>query len=342
MGDPGDAAEQSRGKERGRRISRVHLNIGPECNNNCLFCMEQDRDGRRTVNGALAGDKIRAILEENRGAEEVCFTSGEPTLVPDLPRYIRWASRLGYGRVSLMTNGRRLAYADYCSRLVDSGLDHFYVSVHGHTARLHDSLVRTPGAFAQTVTGLDNVGRLLARSVGLHSSTVVTRRNLGHLQAICAFLRGRRVQQVVFNVMQATGRADAHFERLFPPYQEIAATFARLIQDLDEEAPPVFLVDIPRCATERIPGFNRGVLEAYVHYEVGAELRCAQAPEGKGAETRRQLSDGETVEIARADHDTWQRSKREACKRCKYDGACPGVWNNYLKRYGWEGLDPVK
>jgi len=303
--------------------------------------MEQDREGRREVNAGLAPDRIRAILDQERGAEEVCFTSGEPTLVADLPRYIRWASALGYGKVSLMTNGRRLAYADYCQRLADSGLNHFYISVHGHTARLHDGLVRTPGAFAQTVAGLDNAAQLIARGVTLHSSTVVTRRNLVHMQAICAFLRGRGVQQVVFNVMQATGRADAHFERLFPSYQEIAATFARLLKDLEEDAPPVFLVDIPRCATERIPGFNRGVLEAYVHYEVGAELRCPEAPEGAGHNTRRRLPDGETVEIARADHDTWQRGKRKACSRCKYDEACPGVWKNYLKRYGWEGLKPV-
>ena len=303
--------------------------------------MEQDRQGRRRVNGALAHDKIRAILEECRGAAEVCFTSGEPTLVAALPRYIRWAAQLGYPRVSLMTNGRRLAYADYCARLVDSGLNHFYISVHGHTARLHDGLVRTPGALAQTVTGLDNAARLQARGVALHSSTVVTRRNLNHLQAIYSFLRGRAVQQVVFNVMQATGRAEAHFQRLFPPYSEIAAVFARLLKDLDEEAPPVFLVDIPRCATERIPGFNRGVLEAYTHYEVGAELRCAEAPEGEEKQTRRVLSDGETVEIARADHDTWQRSKREACGRCKYEKQCPGVWNAYLKHHGWDGLEPV-
>ena len=65
----------------GRTERRIHLNIGPECNNNCLFCMEQDRQGRRRVNGALTPERVRGILEQNRGSGEACFTSGEPTLV---------------------------------------------------------------------------------------------------------------------------------------------------------------------------------------------------------------------------------------------------------------------
>ncbi len=282
--------------------------------------MEQDRQGRRRVNGALTPERVRGILEQNRGSGEACFTSGEPTLVSTLPRYIRWASRLGYGRVSLMTNGRRLAYADYCAQLADAGLDHFYISIHGHNAGLHDGLVRTPGAFVQTLAGLENAAALKDRGIGLHSSTVITSRNLDALEPIYVFLREHGVEQVVFNVMQATGRADKHFERLYPRYQDISSTYDILLEGLNEDCPPVFLVDIPRCATERIPGFNRGSLEQYAHYEVE--------------------EDG-TVEIQRTDHDTWQRTKRQECSRCKEDAVCPGVWNNYLARYGWDGLDPL-
>ena len=298
---------------------RIHVNIGPVCNNNCLFCMEQDRRRRQRVNGALTPQRVHAILEQNRGCGEVCFTSGEPTLVPELPDYLSWARRLGYGRISLMTNGRRLAYADYCERLVDAGLGYFYVSIHAAEARTHDGLVRVSGAFAQTVAGLKHAARLAPR-VGLHSSTVVTRRNLDSLAAIYAFLRGLGVQQVVFNVMQATGRAQTHFGRLFPPYAEISAAFGVFLEGLDERDPPVFLVDIPLCVTEQLPRRQRGKLEPYVHFEVGA---------------------GETVEIAREEHDSWQRSKQAACTDCVHDTVCPGVWNNYLARYGWSELRPV-
>ena len=321
--------------------ARIHVNVGPVCNNNCLFCMEEDRQDRRRVNGALTPGRVRAILERGRGAGEVCFTSGEPTLVAALPRYVSWARALGYPKISVMTNGRRLAYVDYCAGLVVAGLTHFYLSIHGHEARLHDGLVRTPGAFAQTVAGLRNVAR--HEGVTLHSSTVVTRRNLPHLAEIYHFLRGHGVHQVVFNVMQATGRAHAHFQRLFPSYPDIATAFGLFLEQLSEPRPPVFLVDIPACATEQLPEHNRGSLEAYVHYEVGASTSSPGGAEDAGPSPHREaMDDGQMVQISRADHDTWQRTKRPQCLDCVHDAVCPGVWNNYLARYGWEGLRPVK
>ena len=322
-----------------RAEERIHINVGPVCNNNCLFCMEENRQDRHQVNSALTPRRVRAILGRGQGAREVCFTSGEPTLVPALPRYIQWASRLGYARVSVMTNGRRLAYADYCARLVDAGLTHLYLSIHGHEARLHDGLVRTPGAFAQTVAGLRNAAR--HQGLGLHTSTVVTKRNTERFAEIYHFLRGHGVQQVVFNVMQATGRADTHFARLFPPYPAIAAAYQRFLEELDEPEPPVFLVDIPACATEQLPRFNRGNLEHYVHYEVGASPSNPGATSGEPSPHREAMDVGELVQISRADHDDWQRSKRPACATCVHDAVCPGVWNNYLARHGWEGLEPV-
>ncbi|MBZ0120903.1 MAG: hypothetical protein K8H88_28170, partial [Sandaracinaceae bacterium] len=58
---------------------RLHLSIGAVCNNNCVFCMEEDRDARYTNNSAMTEERVRWILERHRGAEEVCWTSGEPT-----------------------------------------------------------------------------------------------------------------------------------------------------------------------------------------------------------------------------------------------------------------------
>ncbi len=317
---------------------RIHVNVGPVCNNNCLFCMEHDRHDRARVNGALTPQRVREILQRGRGAAEVCFTSGEPTLVPSLTRYVGWARRLGYGRVSVMTNGRRLAYADYCATLVQAGLTHLYLSIHGHEARLHDGLVRTPGAFAQTVAGLDNAARL---GVALHTSTVVNRRNLPFLAEIYRYLRDRGVRQVVFNAMQATGRAETHFERLFPSYAEIVGVYGSFLEGLDEERPQVFLVDVPPCATEDLPMHNRGVLEQYVHYEVGADTT---SPGGDEPSPHRVAvgRSRDMVQISRADHDTWQRSKRPACAVCLHDAVCPGVWNRYIDGHGWDGLDPVE
>lgn len=40
--------------------------------------------------------------------------------------------------------------------------------------------------------------------------------------------------------------------------------------------------------------------------------------------------------------DDTARQKRAECKSCKHDPVCEGVWGNYLKRYGWDELVPVR
>ena len=67
------------------RDERVHVLTGAVCNNNCVFCMEEDRDERYVVNSQTDDAMIQAILAERAGAEEICFTSGEPTTNPHLP-----------------------------------------------------------------------------------------------------------------------------------------------------------------------------------------------------------------------------------------------------------------
>jgi len=190
------------------QAERLHVSIGAVCNNNCIFCMEEDREGRYVNNSAMTAERVRWMLESHTGAEEVCFTSGEPTTRPELPDFVTWARSLGYRRISVMTNGRRLSHLAYAAALAKAGMNRFYISIHGHTKKLHEGLTRTPDSFEQTVAGLDSIAKLKRFGVELHTSTVITDRNLPHMLDIYRFLRGHGVDQVVFNVMQANGRAD--------------------------------------------------------------------------------------------------------------------------------------
>jgi len=311
---------------------RVHISIGAVCNNNCIFCMEEDRDGRYVNNSAMTPERVRWILDGHRGAEEVCFTSGEPTTRPELPEFTGWARGLGYRRISVMTNGRRLSHLPYAAALIKAGMNRFYVSIHGHDKKLHEGLTRTPQSFEQTVAGIDTIARLKRFGVELHTSTVVTNRNLPHLLEIYRFLRAHGVDQVVFNVMQANGRADTYFEQIFPRYTEIAAAFLRLCEASGEARPMAFLVDIPLCTTEGIPDFNRGFVERYRHFDLASQ---AALPDTRRAERAQEGGGRGLVLVTRQDLDDAEREKRPACAGCRYDPQCEGVWKNYVKRYGW-------
>jgi cyclic pyranopterin phosphate synthase len=45
--------------------------------------------------------------------------------------------------------------------------------------------------------------------------------------------------------------------------------------------------------------------------------------------------------VLRSDLDDYARDKRDACRACRYDSVCEGVWKNYVKRYGWEEMRAV-
>jgi MoaA/NifB/PqqE/SkfB family radical SAM enzyme len=321
-----------------QRTERVHISIGAVCNNNCVFCMEEDRDGRYVNNSAMTSERVQWILQGHRGAEEVCFTSGEPTTRPELPAFVAEAKRLGYRRISIMTNGRRLSHLPYAAALAKAGMNRFYISIHGHTKKLHEGLTRTPDSFEQTVAGLDSIAKMKRFGIELHTSTVITDRNLPHMLDIYRFLRSHGVDQVVFNVMQANGRADTYFEQIFPRYTEIAAGFRKFCDDVGEDKPMAFLVDIPLCTTESIADFNRGYVERYRHFDLESQAalpddqKSARAQDGKGKGL---------VLVTRQDLDDQERDKREECRGCRYDAQCEGIWKNYLKRYGWDEFHPV-
>jgi organic radical activating enzyme len=80
------------------------------------------------VQRELTIDEWKAMLDKAwaAGVPHVVFTGGEPTLRDDLPALIAHAESLG--QVSgLLTDGLRLADADYFSELLQTGLDHVTV-----------------------------------------------------------------------------------------------------------------------------------------------------------------------------------------------------------------------
>ena len=91
----------------------------------------------------IAGSGVVAIVTFDRqGGSAGKILS----LNPRLTDYVRWARECGYRRIGLTTNARRLGYEAYARRLLEAGLNHVVVSIHGPDARAHDAQTRTPGS----------------------------------------------------------------------------------------------------------------------------------------------------------------------------------------------------
>jgi len=355
---------------------RLHILTGAVCNNNCSFCMEDNREKRYEVNGAITPDDVRAMLEGHAGRAEVMFTSGEPTLNPNFLRYVKWSRELGYRTIGVITNGRLFSNAEFARRALKLGLNHAVVSIHGGNAALHDRQVRAPGAFAETLQGIRNLSELKhSLPLRLHTSTVVNRANFDHASlAELAELLAPLVDQLVFNVIQPMGRGDTHFERLVPRYAEIAAAFARFVARWREghggRAPDnVFLLDIPHCVTEPldIPDSNRGYVEQYIQYFKGSrgglKDRDLDTPGPAPRKTfdleakRREMAayvprsntdvsglatDATFMTHTRENEARLYRGKRADCATCLFDARCEGVWNVYTDHHGWDEMVPLR
>src|SRR5262249_8376588 len=143
---------------------------------------------------------------------------------------------------------------------------------------------------------------------------------------------------VVFNVMQANGRADTYFEQIFPSYTDTAAAFRAFCDASGEARPMAFLVDIPLCTTESIADKNRGYVEQHSRYDLDTHDAI---PKDKREERVQRGRGRGLVLLTRHDLDEARREKRAECASCRYDPQCEGVWKNYVKRYGWGEFVPV-
>src|SRR5262245_43036828 len=166
-----------------RSARKLIMNITYKCANRCVFCATGDR-----VSAALSWEKIEGILRQHRdeGTDQLDIDGGEPTLHPRLVDAIGLARVIGYRSINVTTNGRLLREPEFAKRLLDSGLTHLLISLHGATAEVHDAATDTAGSFEQTISGIDAAMALRPEHVETGMNVTIVRSNVNHLMPLTA------------------------------------------------------------------------------------------------------------------------------------------------------------
>ena len=207
-----------------RHADYVSLTMEFRCNLACTHCMiEGTMDRLRPVD--LAQFERVLAAREAHGWTGLILTGSEITLLKDLPRLAERARRAGFRHVRVQTHGMHLDHPGYLRRLVEAGVDEFFVSVAAATAETHDRITQVPGSFDRTLAGLEAVEQHDAISI---TNTVLTSESFAELPALVQLLGHlERLVQMEFWNFFPMREADPKglivpLRALLPPLREAA------------------------------------------------------------------------------------------------------------------------
>jgi len=288
-------------------VALLDVIMGYDCNLGCDYCTITPEMRRR----ALSSGAIVAQLDEGRrrGYDAVSFTGGEPTIRPDLLGLIRAARDRGYRDIKVQSNGLMFASAANVDRIIDAGANRFHVSIHTHEAAAYDRLVRRDQSHPLMVGGLDN---LIAKQVRLTVDVILKSDTYPRLLDALAWLVARGVRTVhLWFVSLTDGNAD-NLESM-PRMTEVMPIVHQAFAWARAHDLALRSLHIPRCllgddAGHALdPGSDHGGQVRVVTPDATFELRESKLS------GQRQVS---------------------ACKRCVHQAICPGLRDDYLRRYG--------
>jgi len=178
---------------------RMDLALTYRCNNDCFHCY----NARPRDYPELDSDHWRQIIERvwELGIPHVVFTGGEPTLRRDLPELVAYAQKTGLV-AGLNSNGRRLSERAFVDQLVQAGLDHVQITLESHDPAIHDGIVRSQGAWRQTVAGIRNA---LDSPLYVMTNTTLLQQNAPFLEETLEFLADLGVPTVGLNALIYSG-----------------------------------------------------------------------------------------------------------------------------------------
>jgi MoaA/NifB/PqqE/SkfB family radical SAM enzyme len=278
--------------------------LGYDCNLACDYCTITPAMRAR----ALPRARVLAELRRGRsdGYDALSLTGGEPTIRSDLLGLVKAARALGYGDVKLQTNGLLLAAPGNMERLAAAGVSRVHLSIHTHRPERYDAMVRRDGSHALMVAGLDAAVRSGLEVVAEVILKVDTYRDLPEA---LAWLHARGVTAAdLWFVSLTDGNADNLAS--MPRMTEVVPVMAEGFALARAHGMTVRSLHVPRCL-------------------LGDDRPHAHDP---GAGRVRVVTPDATFEL-RHSRLTGQLHV-PACAGCSFQARCPGVREDYLRRYG--------
>ena len=205
----------------------VFLHILTKCNLRCNHCYINPQEHGTGILGGDAIKKWLAIFASQSsgrslgaGADTVfyskacetniIFLGGEPTLNPALPLAIKEAKNLGYGSITVDTNG--FLFNNILEMVTPDELNYLSFSLDGSRPEVNDP-IRGEGVFAACTNG---IRRALAMGFGVSVIFTASRMNIHDLENMPGLLGRLGVRRFFIQVIGIRGRlSDARKDTSF-------------------------------------------------------------------------------------------------------------------------------
>jgi MoaA/NifB/PqqE/SkfB family radical SAM enzyme len=184
-----------------KNSTNLFFHILTQCNLKCRHCyINPAQHGQNT----LPLPTIKAWLEafaNNSNSKNLIFLGGEPTLHPELAAAVTHARGLGFGSITIDTNG--YLFGDILSKVTPAEVDYFSFSLDGATADTND-LIRGKGSYDTCLAGIRS-----AIDRGFTTSLIytVSSSNIHELEMMAPLLDSLGVARFFIQVIGLRGKS---------------------------------------------------------------------------------------------------------------------------------------
>lgn len=290
-------------------MKELDIKLGYNCNNKCLFCLNQDK---RFFSYKTEDLKKQIKKSAENGCNRLIISGGEPLVYDNFFEIIKYAKWCGIPFYEIQTNGRILSYNEVVKEIKNICQNvNFLVSFHYHNAEMYKKYSQVDG-FEQVISGLKNLQK---NNLDFTTNTVLFKNNIKYLDQILNILNGIGCQKSQFRFIDGTNvRSD--FLSFVPKMKE--AVFE--IKEVINKYPKVkkYIHEIPYCllGEELMPFISPVPNEQRENFNVKKEVLTS-------------------VDVVR------KQFNYPKCEGCVYKDKCIGVRKIYLEFFGDEEINPI-
>ncbi len=184
-----------------KKSANLFFHILTKCNLKCRHCyINPAQHGKDTLPLATIKAWLEAFAPDS-GSKNLIFLGGEPTLHPDLPAAVQHARRLGFGSITIDTNG--FLFHDILSKVTPEDVDYFSFSLDGATRETNDR-IRGNGSYAAC---LDGIRRAIDRGFTTSLIYTVSSANIQELAMMPDLLDKLGVDRFFIQVIGLRGKS---------------------------------------------------------------------------------------------------------------------------------------